>query len=178
MTTKKKSTPARAKSRASAKTAPARKKAAPAPAKSSAANGKALGLYTVPRGHVSIAVPPFWTLRQTNDDLEVEAPTSSTSVIVTVFQRTKDSGPLDARDYLQHFLETAPHDGRAKIENGTKARATARYKDPDGDNWNVLFLTNGNTLLLGTCNSSLPATNKEAKTGLSVLDSLTLKRAK
>jgi len=31
------------------------------------------GTYTVPRGHVSIAVPTFWTLRQTNDDLEIEA---------------------------------------------------------------------------------------------------------
>ncbi len=163
--------------KSSARTKRASAKTAPAPKKAVAKNGKALGMYTVPRGHVTIAVPPFWTLRQTNEDLEVEAPTSSTSVIVTVFQRSKDSGPLDARVYLEHFLETAPHNGRAKVVNGSKLRAAARYKDPEGDNWNVLFLTNGETLLLGTCNSSLPATNKEAKTGLTVLESLTLKRS-
>jgi hypothetical protein len=134
----------------------------------------AVGIYTVPRGHVSIAVPTFWTLRQTNDDLEVEAPSGSTAVIVTAFQRNGRNQPLDAREYLDHFLETAPKNGRLKAAPGTKKRAVARYKDPEGDHWDVAFVTNGNTLLLATCNTSFPSTHKEAKTGLQVLDSLKL----
>lgn len=134
----------------------------------------ATGTYTVPRGHVSIAVPTFWTLRQTNDDLEVEAPSGSTAVIVTAFQRNGRNEPLDARKYLDHFLETAPKDGRLKMERGTNKRAVARYKDPEGDRWDVAFVTNGNTLLLATCNTSFPSSHKEAKTGVQVLESLKL----
>lgn len=134
----------------------------------------AAGTYIVPRGHVSIGVPSFWTLRQTNDDLEVEAPSGSTSVIVTAFQRNGRNQPLDAREYLDHFLETAPKNGRLKMERGTKQRAVARYKDPEGDHWDVAFVTNGNTLLLATCNTSFPSSHKEAKTGIQVLESLKL----
>jgi hypothetical protein len=133
------------------------------------------GTYTVPRGHVSIAVPSFWTLRQTNDDLEVEAPSGATSVIVTAFQRNGRSHALDAREYLDRFLETAPKNGRLQRDRGTKQRATAHYKDPDGDHWNVAFVTNGNTLLLATCSTSFSMTNKEAKTGCQVLDSVTIR---
>ncbi|MDT8067318.1 MAG: hypothetical protein ROO76_04050 [Terriglobia bacterium] len=134
------------------------------------------GTYTVPRGHVSLAVPPFWTLRQTNEDLEVEAPSGATSVIVTAFQRDGRSQSLDAREYLNHFLETAPANSRLQRDHGTKKRATARYKDPDGDHWEVAFVTNGNTLLLATCSTSFPRTNKEAKTGFQVLDSVTVRK--
>jgi len=134
----------------------------------------ATGTYTVPRGHVSIAVPTFWTLRQTNDDLEVEAPSGSTAVIVTAFQRNGRNELLDAREYLNHFLETAPKNGRLKMERGTNKRAVARYKDPEGDHWDVAFVTNGNTLLLATCNTSFPSSHKEAKTGVQVLESLKL----
>lgn len=134
------------------------------------------GTYTVPRGHVSLAVPPFWTLRQTNEDLEVEAPSGATSVIVTAFQRNGRSQPLDAREYLNHFLETAPKDGHLKRDHGTRQRATARYKDPDGDSWQVAFVTDGATLLLATCNTSLAVSNKEAKTGFQVLDSVTIRK--
>ena len=134
-----------------------------------------LGTYIVPRGHVSLAVPPFWTLRQTNDDIEVESPSGSTSVIVTAFQRNKRSGKLDAREYLGHFLETAPKNGNLKKLTGTRQRAGARYKDPDGDSWNVLFIANTDKLLLVTCNTSLPATHKEAKTGITVVESIRLK---
>lgn len=134
----------------------------------------ATGTYTVPRGHVSIAVPTFWTLRQTNDDLEVEAPSGSTAVIVTAFQRNGRNEPLDAREYLDHFLETAPKNGRLKMERGTHKRAVARYKDPEGDHWDVAFVTNGNTLLLATCNTSFPSSHKEARTGVQVLESLKL----
>ena len=144
----------------------------------SATNGngtKSVGIYTVPNGKVSLAVPAFWTLRQTNDDLELEAPSSKTSVIITAFQREKGYKPLDAREYMQHFLETANSNGRPRTENGSKARSVARFRDVDGDNWEVLFLTNGNTLLLATCNSSEPRAGKEAKVGVSVLDSLRLK---
>lgn len=134
------------------------------------------GTYTVPRGHVSVAVPAFWTLRQTNDDLEVEAPSGTTSVIVTAFQRNGRSQPLDAREYLDHFLETAPKNSRLHRDRGTKQRATARYKDPDGDRWDVAFVTDGATLLLATCSTSLPTTNKEARTGFQVLESVTIRK--
>lgn len=134
------------------------------------------GTYTVPRGHVSLAVPTFWTLRQTNDDLEVEAPSGSTSVIVTAFQRNGDFSSLDARKFMEHYLETAPHNGRVKADKGTKQKSRVRYKDPEGDNWEVVFVTNGDTLLLATCNSSFSPTNKEVKTGLQVLDSIKLAR--
>lgn len=136
----------------------------------------AVGIYTVPRGNVSIAVPSFWTLRQTNDDLEVEAPSGATSVIVTAFQRNGRATALDAREYLGHFLETAPRNGRLSKDRGTKQRATARYKDPEGDSWEIVFVTNGRTLLLATCNTSVASSHKEAKTGLQVMDSLKLKK--
>lgn len=135
----------------------------------------AAGTYIVPRGHVSLSVPPFWTLRQTNDDIEVEAPSGSTSIIVTAFQRTKGYGALDAREYLEHFLEKAQKNGNLKRAPGTRRLATARYKDPEGDNWKVAFVANGSTLLLATCNTSLPAAHKEAKIGISVLESIRLK---
>ncbi len=134
------------------------------------------GTYTVPRGHVSLSVPAFWTLRQTNDDLELEAPSGATSVIVTAFQRNGRSQSLDAREYLGHFLETAPKNGRLQRDHGTKQRASARYKDPDGDYWEVAFVTNGTTLLLATCNTSFPSTHKEAKTGFQVLESVTVRK--
>jgi hypothetical protein len=133
------------------------------------------GIYTVPRGHVSIAVPPFWTLRQTNDDLEIEAPSETTSVIVTAFKQDETSGPLDARDFLKRFLGTAPSNGRSKIEHASKQKASARFRDPEGDNWRVMFLSNGKTLLLATCNTSAPPLSREARTGIQVLDSLKLK---
>jgi hypothetical protein len=135
-----------------------------------------VGMYTAPRGDVSIAVPPFWTLRQTNEDLEVESPTESTSVIVTAFKGETGNKRLNAREYLQHFLETAQTKGSPKLNGSTSTKATARFRDLDGDNWKVLFLSNGKTLLLATCNSSLPITGKEAKLGLRVLESLKLKR--
>lgn len=134
------------------------------------------GTYIVPRGHVSIAVPAFWTLRQTNDDLEVEAPSGATSVIVTAFQRNGRGDKLDAREYLEHFLETAPKDSRLQRERGTKQRANARYKDAEGDHWEVAFVTDGATLLLATCNTSFPTTHKEAKTGFQVLESVTIRK--
>jgi hypothetical protein len=133
------------------------------------------GIYTVPSGHVSIAVPPFWTLRQTNEDLEIEAPSGAASVIVTAFKHDKAAGPLDARHFLARYLETAPRNGRTTVQKGSRQKAAARYRDTDGDNWQVMFLSNGKTLLLATCNSSGPLTGREARTGGAVLESLKLK---
>jgi len=133
------------------------------------------GTYTVPRGHVSLAVPTFWTLRQTNDDLEIEAPSQTTSVIVTAFKHDKTTGPLDARDFLQRFLRTAPCNGRNKLEQESRQKASARFRDPEGDHWRVMFLSNGKTLLLATCNTSASLASREARTGAQVLDSLKLK---
>ncbi|HUO59730.1 MAG TPA: hypothetical protein VMU24_03615 [Candidatus Acidoferrales bacterium] len=134
------------------------------------------GTYVVPRGNVSIAVPTFWSLRQTNDDLELDAPTGDTSIVVNAYQRNDSYRSLDARDYLKHFLETAPHEGRISVLEQTKAKASARFRDGEGNHWQVLFVSNGDTLLLATCSTPAPLTSKEARTALGVLDSLRMKR--
>jgi hypothetical protein len=152
---------------------PARTKAATSRKKSS--NGFHPGTYIVPRGHVSIAVPTFWNLRQTNDDVQVESEASDTSVIVTAYHRNVGVKPLDARDYLQHFLETAPVNGRVQTSSDSKQQARARFRDPEGDNWLVRFISNGETLLLATCHSNLPLTSRDGRTGVAVLDSIKLK---
>lgn len=133
------------------------------------------GTYVVPRGNVAIAVPAFWTLRQTNDDLVLESASGQTSVIVTAYQKTDDVRSLDARDYLQHYMEAAPHKGRFQNDTTSKGRAAARFKDPEGNSWGVMFLTNGKTLLLATCSSNSPLTSKEGRVGVWVLNSLYLK---
>ena len=138
-------------------------------------NGFRPGTYIVPRGHVSIAVPTFWSLRQTNDDLQVESEASETTVIVTAYQRNADVKSLDARDYLKHFLNTAPVAGRLQAGDSSKQRASARFRDEEGDNWFVRFISNGQTLLLATCHSNRPLTSREGRTGVAVLDSIKLK---
>jgi len=140
-----------------------------------ASNGFHPGTYIVPRGHVSIAVPTFWSLRQTNDDVQVESEASETTVIVTAYQRNADVKSLDARDYLKHFLDTAPVAGRLQTGDSSKQKASARFRDEEGDNWFVRFISNGQTLLLATCHSNRPLTSREGKTGVAVLDSITLK---
>ncbi len=138
-------------------------------------NGFHPGTYIVPRGHVSIAVPTFWSLRQTNDDVQVESEASETTVIVTAYQRNDGVKALDARDYLKHFLDTAPVAGRLQTGDSSKQRASARFRDEEGDNWFVRFISNGQTLLLATCHSNRPLTSREGKTGVAVLDSIKLK---
>jgi hypothetical protein len=153
----------------------ASKKAAKPSTPKASSNSFHPGTYTVPRGHVSIAVPTFWSLRQTNDDIQVESEASETTVIVTAYQRNDGVKALDARDYLKHFLETAPVAGRLQTGDSTKRQASARFRDEEGDNWFVRFLTNGQTLLLATCHSNRPLTSREGKTGVAVLDSIKLK---
>jgi hypothetical protein len=138
-------------------------------------NGFHPGTYIVPRGHVSIAVPTFWSLRQTNDDIQVESEASETTVVVTAYQRNDGVKALDARDYLKHFLDTAPVAGRLQTGDSSKQRASARFRDEEGDNWFVRFISNGQTLLLATCHSNRPLTSREGKTGVAVLDSIKLK---
>ena len=133
------------------------------------------GSYLTPRGNVTIGIPSFWTLRQTNDDLEVESPSGETSVIVTAFHRTDGSGRLDAREYLESFLRTAPVKGRPTIEKIGRGRAVSRFRDVEGEHWQVEFLTDGETLLLATMNSSLSARSQEARVGSQVLATLNLK---
>jgi hypothetical protein len=140
-----------------------------------ATNGFHPGTYIVPRGHVSIAVPTFWSLRQTNDDVQVESEASETTVIVTAYQRTDGVKALDARDYLKHFLDTAPVAGRLQTGDSSKQKASARFRDEEGDNWFVRFISNGQTLLLATCHSNRPLTSRDGKTGVAVLDSIKLK---
>jgi hypothetical protein len=155
------------------------RKSIPAVAKAVApkatSNGFHPGTYIVPRGHVSIAVPTFWSLRQTNDDLQVESEASETTVIVTAYKRNADVKALDARDYLKHFLDTAPVAGRLQTGDSSKQRASARFRDEEGDNWFVRFISNGQTLLLATCHSNRPLTSRDGKTGVAVLDSIKLK---
>jgi hypothetical protein len=134
------------------------------------------GTYVVPRGNVSIAVPTFWTLGQTNEDLELDAPTGDTSIVVNAYQRNASYRALDARDYLKHFLETAPHEGRVSVIEQNKAKAAARFSDAEGNSWQVLFVSNGDTLLLATCSTPGPLTSKEGRTAIGVLDSLRMKK--
>jgi len=161
-----------AKKKSTKPVAPALAKASTSKAKS---NGFHPGTYIVPRGHVSVAVPTFWSLRQTNDDIQVESEASETTVIVTAYQRNAGVKSLDARDYLKHFLDTAPVAGRLQTGDSSKQRASARFRDEEGDNWFVRFISNGQTLLLATCHSHRPLTSRDGKTGVAVLDSIKLK---
>ena len=132
------------------------------------------GSYVTPKGNVTIGIPAFWTLRQTNDDLEVESPSHKTSVVVTAFQRENDVAKLDARQYLEHFLQSASRKGRADGGKSGPARAQSRFRDPEGDHWQIEVLTNGDTLLLATLNSSLPPRSQEPRVGAEILGTITL----
>jgi hypothetical protein len=132
------------------------------------------GSYVTPKGNVSIGIPAFWTLRQTNDDLEVESPSRKTSVIVTAFQRENGVTRLDARQYLEHFLQSASMKGRADAGKSGPARAQSRFRDPEGDHWQIEVLTNGDTLLLATLNSSLPPRSQEPRVGAEILRTIRL----
>jgi hypothetical protein len=134
------------------------------------------GTYVVPRGNVSIAVPTYWTLRQTNEDLELDAPNGDTSIVVNAYQRNANYRSLNARDYLKHFLETAPHEGRISITEESKTKSAARFRDGEGNQWHVVFVSNGDTLLLATCSTPWPLTSKEARTAIDVLHSLRMKK--
>jgi hypothetical protein len=136
------------------------------------ANHAPAGTYVTPKKNVSIAVPPFWFFRQTNDDLELDSPTTATSIVVSAFQRTGRVDPLDSRDSMQRFLGTAPAVGRKHITLSTKARTIARFKDPEGANWQCEFLTDGTTLLLATLNSTEKPRSPELRTGYAVLNSI------
>lgn len=142
-------------------------------------NGKIVpfhgGRYTTPGGNVTLGLPAFWTLRQTNDDLELDSPSGATSVIVTAFHREPGFSRLDAREYLGQYLQTAAAKGRKQIEQNGRSRARSRYRDTDGDYWQVEFLTDGDTLLLATMNSSLPPRSPEPRTGGQVLGTIRLK---
>jgi hypothetical protein len=178
MPTKAKNPKKTAATKKAAKKTSARKpaKAAAKPSTSKAANNSFHpGTYIVPRGHVSIAVPTFWSLRQTNDDIQVESEASETTVVVTAYHRTDGVKPLDARDYLTHFLDTAPVAGRLQTGDSSRQQASARFRDEEGDNWFVRFISNGKTLLLATCHSNRPLTSRDGRTGVAVLDSITLK---
>jgi hypothetical protein len=132
------------------------------------------GSYVTPKGNVTIGIPAFWTLRQTNDDLEVESPSCKTSVIVTAFQRENGVTKLDAREYLEHFLQSASIKGRAEAGTRSPSRAQSRFRDPEGDHWRIEVLTNGDTLLLATLNSSLPPRSQEPRVGAEILATITL----
>jgi hypothetical protein len=160
-----------AASKSSAKTSK-RKPASPKPRKQ--AGGFHGGRYLTPKGNVTIGIPAFWTLRQTNDDLEVESPSRKTSVIVTAFQRENGVAKLDARQYLEHFLESASMQGRPGAGKSGRARAQSRFRDPEGDHWQIEVLTNGDTLLLATLNSSLPPRAQEPRLGAEILRTITL----
>ena len=132
------------------------------------------GSYVTPKGNVSIGIPAFWTLRQTNDDLEVESPSCKTSVIVTAFQRENGLAKLDAREYLEHFLQSASMKGRADAGKSGPSRAQSRFRDPEGDHWQIEVLTNGDTLLLATLNSSLHPRSQEPRVGAEILRTVTI----
>lgn len=130
------------------------------------------GTYFTPKGNVSVSIPPFWFFRQTNDDLELDSPTTSTSIVVSAFHRTGRVDPLDSRDSMKRFLATAPAVGRKTMVLSTKPRTVARFKDGEGANWQCEFLTDGNTLLLATLNSTEKPKSPELQQGLAVLGSI------
>ena len=130
------------------------------------------GVYVTPKGNVSVAVPPFWFFRQTNDDLELDSPTTATSIVISAFQRSGRRDPLDAREYMQRFLETAPAVGRKLVTLSTKPRTVARFKDSEGTAWQCEFLTDGTTLLLATLNTTEIPRSTELHAGYAVLDSI------
>jgi hypothetical protein len=131
------------------------------------------GRYVTPNGNVSLGIPTFWTLRQTNDDLEVESPSRKTSVIVTAFRREKGVAKLDAREYLKYFLQSASIKGRVLAGKLTSSRAQSRFRDSEGDHWQIDVLTNGDTLLLATLNTSLPLRSQEPRVGTEILGTIT-----
>jgi hypothetical protein len=143
----------------------------PTSTKASKKNHQA-GTYFTPKGNVSISVPPFWFFRQTNDDLELDSATTSTSIVVSAFHRTGRVDPLDSRDSMKRFLGTAPAVGRKTMVLSSKPRTVARFKDAEGASWQCEFLTDGNTLLLATLNSTEKPKSPELQAGLSVLQSI------
>ncbi len=154
---------------------PAKKSSATKIAKKSvrATNNHARGgTYCTPKGNVSIAVPPFWFFRQTNDDLELDSPTTSTSIVVSAFHRTGRVEALDSREYMKRFLQTAPANGRKAVTLSTKPRTVAKFRDAEGANWQCEFRTDGNTLLLATLNSTEKPRSHEVQSALAVLDSI------
>ncbi len=134
------------------------------------------GVYTTPRGNVTLLVPAFWSLRQTNDDLELDSPTNNTSLVVTAFKRNPGAPPLDSREYMGRFLQTAPANGRRSTDVSSKARTVARFKDADKASWQVEFFTDGQTLLLATLNTTEAPRSPEARTGAAVLASIKLRK--
>ena len=138
------------------------------------ANGFHGGSYVTPKGNVTIGIPAFWTLRQTNDDLEVESPSCKTSVIVTAFQRENGVAKLNARQYLEHFLKSASMKGHPDVGKSGPSHAQSRFRDPEGDHWQIQVLTDGDTLLLATLNSNLPPRSKEPRLGVEILGTIKL----
>jgi hypothetical protein len=133
------------------------------------------GIYTAPRGNVSIAVPTFWVFRQTNDDLQLVSPSGDVSLIVNAYSGNNGSARIDARQNLEHLLASAPKQSRVKRDTATTKRAGARYKDTDGTSWCVEFITDGKLLLLAEVSSTAALTNPEAKTALTALGSIKIK---
>jgi hypothetical protein len=133
------------------------------------------GIYTAPKGNVSIAVPTYWGFRQTNDDLQLVSPSGETSLIVNAYSGSNGNGRLDARQHLDHLLASAPKQSRVKRESATNKRAAARYKDTDGNSWCVEFITDGKLLLLAELSSTGALTTPEAKTALTAMESIKIK---
>ena len=61
---------------------------------------------------------------------------------------------------------------RRRSAPATKSRTIAKFKDTEGANWQCEFLTDGNTLLLATLNSTEKPRSLEVQTAIAVLDSI------
>lgn len=151
------------------------KKKASKPAKQRTSKTSKHGIYTAPKGNVTIAVPTFWGFRQTNDDLQLVSPSGETSLIVNAYSGNNGNGRLDARQHLDQLLASAPKQSRVKREAATRKRAAARYKDVDGNSWCVEFITDGKLLLLAELSSTGTLTAPEAKTALVAMESIKIK---
>jgi hypothetical protein len=137
-------------------------------------DSKQLGTYIAPRDRFKIAVPALWCLRETGENLELASPSRKTAVIVTTFHKRDTAPETDTRKHLERFLKGAPVKGEARVVINSKWQSSAQYVDSTDAAWDVMFLANGDILLLATCNSNSDAEPDEKHRGVQVLKSIQL----
>ena len=121
-------------------------------------------------------MPDLLELAADQRRIQVESEASETTVIVTALPAQSDVGKLGCArlpEALSARQLRSPDACRPATAAG--AAASARFRDEEGDNWFVRFISNGQTLVLATCHTNRPLTSREGKTGVAVLDSIKLK---
>ena len=132
------------------------------------------GFYIASSKRFRISVPVSWRLCETEQDFQVESPSTKTAVIVTTFKNLDSALSVDTREHLSRFLRRAPVKGKAKVLAHSKSRSSARYKDSRERSWKVVFLAKPSRLLLATCNSEPTTDLHEMRIGQGILESIKL----